>query len=52
MTGINQSRFLSRVIAVRKARDAAKNPEFKQLWHNILSKLLLMDGENNNDTIH
>jgi hypothetical protein len=46
------SMFLSRVVALRRARDAAKNPQFKLLWSTKLKELIAKNSENDYDTVH
>lgn len=52
MTGTNHT--LRRVIALRKARDKATNPEFKKLWEDKLQELIKLAelGRSSYDTIH
>ncbi len=52
MTGT--SLIIRRVLALRKARDAAQNPEFKKLWNQKLKELITLAelGRSSYDTVH
>jgi len=51
---IGTTRILRRVIALRNARDKAKNPEFKLIWDLKLKQYmeLVENGRSSDDTIH
>jgi hypothetical protein len=53
MTGTT-SRIMRRIFALERARDAAKNLEFKLLWEQKLQELIKLaeHGRSSYDTIH
>ena len=43
----NGELFKNRYLAVRSAMTKAKNPEFKELWRNIMTKLVQAESDRN-----
>ena len=56
MSFTNKELFVRRARSLQRAADRAQNPDFKDLWNNMLDKLIVQEKaratEKGNDTVH